>query len=930
AVEEFDFEGGDLEPGAIRSLDIEIANTGRKILEHFTARLWSEAGVARVIEDEVGYEAIEPGETGNAQNGVFRVRAHPLTIPGMKIVFVLTVETENGFRDTTSITYQVGNPGQGDPFGPDDYGYVCFDSGDEDWEIRPEYEWIEIDPDEDDNDFNGENLGLRDSGEDQDESEVVDLPFDFQYYGDLFDRITICTNGWAAFGSYPRLSDFRNRRIASGGGPNAQLCVFWDNLRTGRILTYHDEDGGRFIVEWNNMSRLWGGQRETFELILYSQEAQPTYTGDGVIIFQYKDIQNASGNDAAGNDTPYATVGIGNLDDTDGLEYTYWNRYHDGATQLRDEMAIKFTTATHFITGVLNGTVTDAATGEPVADAEIIASRGPRLGGFWSESDTLGQYLNDEVLIGEHYSITASAQGYNDSTLTGFEILEGETLTVDFALLHPEFNLSGEELEFTMLPDSVTEAGLTLRNSGNGTLRFTSRYVYVFDNEEAGFGPAGQMEGPTVGPTRRTGRDDPDDTWDELLTWNAGDTLDDSRINGIVYDHHNNHWIISGDAGGADENWLYIFDRRGSYVDRIAQPIAGRYGIRDMDYYNGQLYCATSGSYIMLVDPESGEEINRWTSPQRLRSIRNVAVVNDTLLFASDISNDLFLVRIADDSTLAEVRRYPLRDPRDENLRIRMYGLSYFRDDPDGFNLYIMSNNDPFSDPEAPNISIFKLNTINGEIRLLTTLSNMDPNTSGRGGITITPKWNNLVWVLAAVFDNPDGDFVDIFELAPNSSWLDYTPRSDTLLATESVPIQFEIASADLDTGRYGVVIEFNHNAGDGITRRSVTLHVVDELPPPPYADEDEMLPFEYSLDQNRPNPFNPSTVISYSLREPGLTQLTIFDLLGREVNSLVNTRQAPGRYDVTFDSGGLPAGIYFYRLNSGSFSAVRKMVVVK
>jgi len=332
----------------------------------------------------------------------------------------------------------------------------------------------------------------------------------------------------------------------------------------------------------------------------------------------------------------------------------------------------------------------------------------------------------------------------------------------------------------------------------------------------------------------------------------------------------------------------------------------------------------------MLIDPETGEEINRWSAPPRLTSIRNVAVVNDTLIFASSISNDLFLVSIANDSTLVEVNRYQPRDPRDENLRVSIYGLAYFRDDPDGYNLYIMSNNEPIEDNEAPNISIFKMNPNDGDVRLLTTLDYMDPNTSGRGGISITPKWNNLVWVIAAVLDHPEGDFVDIFELAPNSSWIDYTPRSDTLFATESVPLVFEIATADLDTGLYGVVIQFSHNAGNGITRLSVSLHVVDELPQPPYVEKDETVPFEYSLDQNHPNPFNPTTLIGYSLRVPGFTELKIYDVLGREVETYVTEHQPPGRYLVTFDAGELPAGIYFYRLKSGSFTTVRKMVVVR
>ncbi|MBT7788067.1 MAG: hypothetical protein HN757_04230, partial [Calditrichaeota bacterium] len=181
-------------------------------------------------------------------NQSFRVRAHPFTIPGTIVELMVYIESESGFRDTTTFSFELSQPEVTDPFGPDDYGYVCFDDGDVDWEMAPVYDWIEIDPDEQE-DFRGTNTNLRDGGDNQDESMVVDLPFEFMYYGEVFNQLTISTSGWAAFGDWEDLSDFRNRRIASGGGPNAQLCVFWDNLSTGRIFYHYDEDGAQFIVE---------------------------------------------------------------------------------------------------------------------------------------------------------------------------------------------------------------------------------------------------------------------------------------------------------------------------------------------------------------------------------------------------------------------------------------------------------------------------------------------------------------------------------------------------------------------------------------------------------------------------------------------------------------------------------------------------------
>ena len=85
-----------------------------------------------------------------------------------------------------------------------------------------------------------------------------------------------------------------------------------------------------------------------------------------------------------------------------------------------------------------------------------------------------------------------------------------------------------------------------------------------------------------------------------------------------------------------------------------------------------------------------------------------------------------------------------------------------------------------------------------------------------------------------------------------------------------------------------------------------------------------------YELSQNYPNPFNPTTTISYDL--PKMTQVTlkIFDMLGREVATLINEQKQPGSYQVAFDGSRLASGVYFYRMEAGSFVQTKKLVVLK
>ena len=89
-------------------------------------------------------------------------------------------------------------------------------------------------------------------------------------------------------------------------------------------------------------------------------------------------------------------------------------------------------------------------------------------------------------------------------------------------------------------------------------------------------------------------------------------------------------------------------------------------------------------------------------------------------------------------------------------------------------------------------------------------------------------------------------------------------------------------------------------------------------------------LPQGYTLSQNYPNPFNPTTTIDFTLPASGFVSLKVYDLLGREIMTLVNEQKAAGTYRATFEASNLPSGTYFYALKAGSFSEVKKMTLVK
>jgi hypothetical protein len=138
------------------------------------------------------------------------------------------------------------------------------------------------------------------------------------------------------------------------------------------------------------------------------------------------------------------------------------------------------------------------------------------------------------------------------------------------------------------------------------------------------------------------------------------------------------------------------------------------------------------------------------------------------------------------------------------------------------------------------------------------------------------------------------------------------------------------------------IISHYNMNyCGEVIKSAGATLLKYMFQNTPTGIEEDEITqPTYFSLYQNYPNPFNPSTVISYQLPVIGFVTLKVYDLLGREVATLVNEEKSAGEYEVEFSaivgsaSGGnaynLPSGIYFYQLKAGNYSETRKMILLK
>ncbi|MBM3329508.1 MAG: T9SS type A sorting domain-containing protein [Calditrichaeota bacterium] len=970
-------------------LTIELANIGSAASPPMIGQLVSLGQPVEVVSGEVRYPAAEPGEVVRPDGERALVAGSRFVPAEAKCGMRLDLASESGITDTAWFELAVVRPEAGAPVGPDAYGYVCFDDTDQEWEQRPGYAFFEIDPRE--QNFNARGTAVNFQGNiDIGEARLVDLPFSTRFYGQSFDQITVSTNGFIVMGEHPRATGGTNWPLdrAIGGAPG-MVAPFWDNLTlgNGRIYTYYDEDQGRFIIEWSRVRHLEGNSDLSFQVILYDVEVWWGHTVDQPILFQYKAIQNVAGNGQF--ETPFASVGISPPDGGPGLNYSWNNRQARGGVPLQNRRALYFTTMLRIREAVLYGRVTSRASGEGIENAILRTSFNQS-----AISDADGYWFVNQAIAAQEFTLTCTAEGFNDSTMTELEVPEDDSLECNFSLLNPVVHLSPERLEVELNQGQIRDYSLTLRNEGTGPLWWRSSIDYPGDSDAAAL----------------TVRD----------SISAAVILEDNDLGGVLF--INDHFYVSGMAGNRP-NQIYILNREGVYVSSFQQPGNSLEGMKNLTW-DGEWIWGGAGSigdrHVYGFTPD-GELMRTIEGPWNPNSI----VIWDSDRNCLWLGNRTQALSAYDREGRSLGWQIPRRD-------LRIYGAAYFADDPDDFPFYIFHSAVLFQ------LEVYKSNPAGDQIRLGPVPSRA---ATVPGGMFITREWDPFSWVIVSMVEVSSvngGDRIEVLQAAPIGDWIAVDPVEGELSAGAETNLTFSLDANDLPEGEFACEIDLKHNAWGGESVVPIEVRVmpdrrprgfslleppdgdtltapprIGDPPPPPEvmfawrasrdpdpADtlrylfriasggaefigetrdttltlgidtlglgnlftapifwwveaiggqdttpsirhfrfhlrpdrvaDDLLQPGRFALEAPYPNPFNARATVAFSLERPSVATLLLYDMRGRQVVRLGQGEWGAGKHYLTIDAEGLPGGLYFLQLRAGESVVRRKVVVVR
>jgi outer membrane protein assembly factor BamB len=357
------------------------------------------------------------------------------------------------------------------------------------------------------------------------------------------------------------------------------------------------------------------------------------------------------------------------------------------------------------------------------------------------------------------------------------------------------------------------------------------------------------------------------------------------------------HLVINGFDSSGDSLWSVIFRD-----DTSAYGIAGMVRDNDNYFYVGVLQLQIIGgqhifhSYVACI--KDGSLI--WNRPIQEGSIRNIILdkENNVVVFTK-YESGVYKINSATGEIIWE---------KNINNSINFIQYLYQLDNDEDNNILLTGNN---SNTDA-DIQILKLSSTGDEIwfKEYNSQTNDIPT-------AIAVDVENNIYIAGLSADSALTTFVLKFSTLGELKW-EYNPDEIAYDQLILYPIIVKDSSLFIGGG-----------LNESVTMTNIFVMKLDQKLGTGIYSEYPVLNI-YDLEQNYPNPFNPSTTIRYEIPELSFVTLKIYDVLGNEVATLVEEEKQTGKYETEFNAVNLPSGIYFYRLQTGSFVETKKMILLK
>ena len=427
--------------------------------------------------------------------------------------------------------------------------------------------------------------------------------------------------------------------------------------------------------------------------------------------------------------------------------------------------------------GNLSGTITDPAFNRPIQGAQVRAIGNYQLLRI-TDQDGAFEFADIPAFT---YIFQITADDFLPLTTGEIVIQDGDDVELELELMHARLTPDPARIELAMQPNDTLTFPLNIANTGNGLLTWSATRVFP---ENVRFDP-----------------------WEYRWGLLAGEVVEDNRL--IAVEFVGDHFYVAGGNNGADENLVYVLDREGNPVRQFPQFAESMYGMRDLAWDGSLLWGVDGGQvYGFALDGELDRQFDDPMNPGRFIAYDPVRDV----LWICNVSTSIAAVD-RDGNPAGEIDR--------PEGGLHVYGMSWYPEDPDGYNLYIFNNEQEITR------QVHKVDVETGEVMHVADLQGAE----GRfGGSTITGVWDPYSWVIVGLMQsNPDA--LGIWQMGMRTNWVTIAGEAagaidpgddidmDVRFNTLGLPPEEEF-TADL---------VFAHDGVNGVSVVSVSLFVTGE-----------------------------------------------------------------------------------------------------